>query len=149
MNTIDTDALFRVLQDETNQNCVRRDSIQNEVVFEIPKERLQEVVSVLLNQFDLYHLTAITVQERIEETGCFEVQYNFWKGSGLTLLIRLEKDSAVLRSLTDIIPGADFYEREAAEMFGIRFTHRAETPPLLLPDDWDSGPPMVQNEEMS
>lgn len=147
MITINVDALFQVLQGETNQGCIRRDSIRNEAVIEIPGEKLQEACSVLLNQFDLYHLSSITVQERTGDSDHFEVQYNFWKGSGLTLLIRLEKDSAVLRSLTDIIPGADFYEREAAEMFGIQFTHRVETPPLLLPDDWDGPPPMLQKKE--
>ncbi len=146
MSKFDADALFRALQDTTDQKCLLRDSIRNEVVIEIPVGKLQEVVCVLLDQFDLTHLTAITVQDRKEEDH-FDVLYNFWKGSGLTLLIKLEKSSAVLRSLTDLIPGADFYEREAAEMFGIRFTHREETPPLLLPEDWDSGPPMVSTEE--
>ena len=149
MNKFDADALVRVLLEETDHECVRRDSIRNEVVIEIPAEMLQEVVSVLLNQFDFTHLTAITVQVRKDHNDHFDVQYNFWKGTGLTLLIKLEKESAVLRSLTDIIPGADFYEREAAEMFGIQFTHRVETPPLLLPDDWDGDPPMLQREESS
>jgi NADH:ubiquinone oxidoreductase subunit C len=147
MNKFDAEALFRALQDKTDQKCFLRDSIRNEVVIEIPVKKLQEVVCVLLDQFGLTHLTAITVQDRKDEEDHFDVLYNFWKGSGLTLLIKLEKDSAVLRSLTDLIPGADFYEREAAEMFGIRFTHREETPPLLLPEDWDSGPPMVSKEE--
>ncbi len=144
MNSINPDVLVQVLQDQTKLELVRQDSIQNEVVIEIPGEKLQEVVIALLNQLDFYHLTTITVQDRGNDTEQLEVQYNFWKGFGLTLLIKLEKDSAVLSSLTDIIPGADFYEREAAEMFGIQFANRTETPPLLLPDDWDSGPPMLK-----
>ena len=144
MSSMKPDVLIRVLQEQTNQKFVRQDSIKNEVVIEIPGEKLQEVVIALLNQLDFYHLTTITVQDRGDDIDQLEVQYNFWKGFGLTLLIRLAKDSAVLSSITDIIPGADFYEREAAEMFGIQFANRTETPPLLLPDDWDSDPPMLK-----
>jgi len=147
VNTIDIDALFNALGGEIDRDCIQQDSIQNEVVIEIPAEKLLEVSSVLLDQFDLYHLSTITAEERAGDPDYLAVQYNFWKGSGLTLLTRLEKDSPVLRSLTGMIPGADFYEREVAEMFGVQFTHRAETPPLLLPDDWDGDPPMLQKEE--
>jgi NADH:ubiquinone oxidoreductase subunit C len=32
-------------------------------------------------------------------------------------------------------------------MFGIRFSGREDTPPLLLPDDWDGGPPFIRKEK--
>jgi NADH-quinone oxidoreductase subunit C len=147
VNTIDVDALIHTLEREFNQARIRQDAIQNEVVIEIPAEKLYQVSSLLLNQFDLYHLTTITAQQRADDTDYLEVQYNFWKKGGFTILTRLDQESPVLRSLTDLIPGADFYEREVAEMFGIQFTHRVETPPLLLPDDWDADPPMLQREE--
>lgn len=149
MNTIDVDALIHTLEREFNQARIRQDAIQNEVVIEIPAEKLYQVSSLLLSQFDLYHLTTITAQQRADDTDYLEVQYNFWKKGGFTILTRLDQESPVLRSLTDLIPGADFYEREVAEMFGIQFTHRVETPPLLLPDDWDGDPPMLQREETS
>lgn len=149
MNTIDMDALCQALEFEVDQACIRQDTIKNEVVIEIPAEKLHQVCSLLLDQFDLYHLTTITAQQRADDQGHLEVQYNFWKKGGFTILTRLEQESPVLRSLTDLIPGADFYEREVAEMFGVQFTHRVETPPLLLPDDWDADPPMLQREETS
>jgi Ni,Fe-hydrogenase III component G len=34
-------------------------------------------------------------------------------------------------------------------MFGISFVGRIETRPLLLPDDWDLGPPMLPDREKS
>jgi NADH-quinone oxidoreductase subunit C len=149
MNMIDLDALTDSLEREFDQARIQQDAIQNEVVIEIPAEKLHQVCTMLLNQFDLYHLTTITAQRRADDAGHLEVQYNFWKHTGFTILIRLEQESPSLRSLTDLIPGADFYEREVAEMFGIQFTHRVETPPLLLPDDWDGDPPMLQREESS
>jgi NADH-quinone oxidoreductase subunit C len=147
MNTIDVDTLIHTLEREFNQARVRQDAIQNEVVIEIPAEKLHQVCTMLLNQFDLYQLTTITAQERADDQEHLEVQYNFWKHAGFTILTKLKKESPVVRSLTELIPGVDFYEREVAEMFGIQFTHRVETPPLLLPDDWDADPPMLQREE--
>ncbi len=149
MNTIDINELIRTLEAEGHQSCSVLDSIQNEVVVKIPSLELVKIVRILLDRFDLYHLTTITAQVRDSDTDHIEVQYNFWKGTGLTLLTIVERESPELQSITDMIPGADFYEREVAEMFGISFAGRIETRPLLLPDDWDLGPPMLPDREKS
>jgi NADH-quinone oxidoreductase subunit C len=149
VNTIDINELIRTLEAEGHQSCSVLDSIQNEVVIKIPSVELIKIIRILLDRFDLYHLTTITAQVRDSDTDHIEVQYNFWKGTGLTLLTIVERESPELQSITDMIPGADFYEREVAEMFGISFAGRIETRPLLLPDDWDLGPPMLPDREKS
>jgi NADH-quinone oxidoreductase subunit C len=149
VNTIDINELIRTLEAEGHQSCSVLDSIQNEVVIKIPSVELIKIIRILLDRFDLYHLTTITAQVRDSDTDHIEVQYNFWKGTGLTLLTIVERESPELQSITDMIPGADFYEREVAEMFGISFVGRIETRPLLLPDDWDLGPPMLPDREKS
>jgi NADH-quinone oxidoreductase subunit C len=45
-----------------------------------------------------------------------------------------------LPTLTSVWPGADWHEREAFEMFGIRFDGHPNLVPLLLPDGFDGHP---------
>jgi len=55
-------------------------------------------------------------------------------GTGTEVLVRTQIPSASphLASLVSVFPGADWHERETSEMFGIEFTGRPSTEPLLL-----------------
>jgi NADH:ubiquinone oxidoreductase subunit C len=127
--------------------CKFYDGILGDQTIILTPDQLRSVIDVIFETFDYCHLSAITVQQRTDHPGEIEVFYNFWGGFGFSLLIMLPVKSAKLPSLISVIPGADFYEREAAEMFGIEFTGRRETPALLLPDEWDQGPPFIGEKE--
>jgi len=123
------------------------DGIRGDHTILIKPDQLMPVIDVIFEIFEYCHLSAITVQQRNDQPDEIEVFYNFWSGSGFSLMLKLPVESVKLPSIISTIPGADFYEREAAEMFGVEFSGRDETPPLLLPDDWDQGPPFIAKEE--
>jgi NADH-quinone oxidoreductase subunit C len=138
---------LRCVAAHTQQPCELSDHIKNEVAVTVPADDLHDIVAALMNELKLTHLSAITAQQREDRPEEIQVMYHFWQGGGYTLIVWLPESKPVLTSIMDLIIGADFYEREAAEMYGITFTNREETPPLLLPDDWDEGPPMRRKEE--
>lgn len=131
------------IESEIGKPCQQIENILNEHVLQIPSEDLRQVVKIMIQKHGLRHLSTITAQITKDNPDTIEVFYHFWKGSGFTLFMTLEKENPVIDSIIDIIPGVDFYEREVAEMYGVRYNMRDAMPPLLLPDDWAEGPPML------
>ena len=108
----------------------------DETFLVLAPDKVRPVVKLLMDKFDIYHLSTITG----DDTGDgVRLLYHFWSGYGITLDTRLPYDNLRFPTLTDLIPGAAFYEREIQEMLGVTF-EGLETPgPMFLPDDWKSG----------
>ena len=117
----------------------------NEVEITISKQQILLAVKTILKS-GIWHLSAITCQQLENE---FILLYHFWKSGGLTLLISLDEKILQIDSICSLIPGAEFYEREVREMFGIEFLGLPNPTPLLLPYDWEGGYPMRKKEPAS
>ena len=115
----------------------------NEVKITISKQQILLAVQTILKS-GIWHLSAITCQQLENE---FNLLYHFWKSGGLSLLIRLDEKNLRIDSICSLIPGAEYYEREAREMFGIEFLGMPNPIPLLLPDNWQGGYPMRKKEQ--
>jgi NADH-quinone oxidoreductase subunit C len=70
----------------------------------------------------IYHLLSTTKKER------------------LRLKVRLSGDSPVIDSVTSIWAGANYFEREVYDLFGVRFSGHPYMRRLLMPEDWEGHP---------
>jgi NADH-quinone oxidoreductase subunit C len=70
----------------------------------------------------VYHLLSIPKKERVR------------------LKVRLDSASPVVESLTSVWPGANYFEREVFDLFGIRFTGHPHLRRILMPEDWEGHP---------
>ena len=111
----------------------------DETVLVVSTDGVRKIVGHLVEALGITHLSTITGQE-VDEG--IELLYHFWHGSGLTLRTVLPFDRLELATVTDVIPGAAFYEREIVEMLGVTFAGLLDPARLFLPDDWDEPPPL-------
>ena len=73
----------------------------------------------------------------------FEVVINLLslsKNLRKTIKVQVPDENLTIPSITDIYPGANFYEREVFDMFGIVFENHPELSRILMPDDWIGHP---------
>ncbi|MBT8213241.1 MAG: NADH-quinone oxidoreductase subunit C [Acidimicrobiia bacterium] len=56
------------------------------------------------------------------------------------LLTGVPASNPVVASISSVYPGANFYEREAFDMFGIVFSGHPDLTRILMPDEWEGYP---------
>jgi len=103
---------------------------------------LQELVPIIvaLRVKRLGYLSAIVCMDLGPEANEMEVLYHFCPGDAvIALRVRIPRNGGVLPSLCEIVPGAEVFERELREMFGIEITGLHTPDRLYLPDDWPEG----------
>jgi NADH-quinone oxidoreductase subunit C len=69
----------------------------------------------------------------------FELVYRLQStpfGVGLFLKTEVPRDEAVIETITDLWPAADWQEREVYDMFGIEFRGHPDLRRILMPEDF-------------
>jgi NADH-quinone oxidoreductase subunit C len=73
----------------------------------------------------------------------FEVVYHLLsipKKDRVRLKVRLDSASPAVESLTSVWAGANYFEREVFDLFGIRFNGHPYMRRILMPEDWEGHP---------
>jgi NADH-quinone oxidoreductase subunit C len=95
------------------------------------------------SQCDFNFLSDITCVDWYPAEPRFEVIYHLLsiaKKERVRLKVRLDSASPTVESLTPLWPGANYFEREVFDLFGIRFTGHPYLRRLLMPEDWEGHP---------
>jgi len=62
------------------------------------------------------------------------------RNTDIRLKVACDAEAPRLPSLTPVYPGANWYEREAFDMFGVRFDGHPGLTRIYMPNDWDGHP---------
>jgi NADH-quinone oxidoreductase subunit C/D len=114
-----------------------------------PPDRAHDVIAHLKRGgYDmLYDLAAVDERVRADRPSLpardFTVVYHllsFDRNDDLRIKIALDEAHAALPSVTDVWPSANWYEREAFDMFGIVFDGHPHLARILMPPAWRGHP---------
>lgn len=67
------------------------------------------------------------------------------KGPQVSIRLDLGRNEPEAPSLTSVWPTANWHEREAFDMFGIRFAGHPDLRRILLPENWQGGYPLLKD----
>lgn len=91
--------------------------------------------------FDM--LSCLTGIDNGVEPNTMEVVYNLYSipfNHHVMLKVSLPRENSEIDSVTEIWRGADWYEREVFDMFGIKFNGHSDLRRILMPADWEGFP---------
>jgi len=116
-----------------------------DVVLTIAREDVPRVLRVAKedSRLDFKYLRCLSGVDHGEEGLEVVYQlYSFTRKHSVTVKVRIPQEEPRVASVTPIWRGADWHEREAAEMFGIEFEGHPNLVPLLLPEDMTDHHPL-------
>lgn len=115
------------------------------IFVDVSRENLQDAVKILASS-GVTHLSTIS---GVDAGDRIEVLYHFFgKGNVITLRTWVPKQDPKLKTITQTIPGAILYEREVHDLLGVEFEGHPDMRRLILPEDWESGPPLRKEWRM-
>ena len=129
---------------EASPDAVAEDSVTGQNVFRVPADGLVEfVTSAREAGFEMFiDVTAVDYGNRRPAPrfdvviGLLSLQHNM----RLRILVGIDGDPAAVPSITSVYAGANFYEREVYDLFGIEFPGHPDLTRIMLPDDWEGHP---------
>ncbi len=118
----------------------------------VPAENLRDILRFLKEEVPLpyrtlYDLTAIDERERANRHGqppsVYTAVYqvlSYGRNADVRFKVPLQGEEPHMPTITDIFPAANWYEREAWDMFGIRFDGHPNLRRILMPPSWVGHP---------
>jgi NADH-quinone oxidoreductase subunit C len=118
---------------------------RDEMTIFVDRASIREACVLLRDNpnFPFNYLSDITCVDWYPSEPRFEVVYHLLsipKKDRVRLKVRLDGSSPVIESVTSVWPGANYFEREVFDLFGVRFTGHPYLRRLLMPEDWEGHP---------
>jgi NADH-quinone oxidoreductase subunit B/C/D len=142
--------LTRALGEKFRDAVVPIEPVSDMLTLQVAENRLKDVLRYLKTEATpgyqrLDDLTAIdeSARRKRQTDSDFTMVYHllsFDSASRLRLKVPLKGRGPVTRSITDIWPSANWYEREVFDLYGIRFEGHPYLRRIMLPDEWEGHP---------
>jgi NADH-quinone oxidoreductase subunit C len=118
---------------------------REEMTIHIDRAGIREACALLRDDAEcaFNFLSDVTCVDWYPSEPRFEVVYHLLslsKKERVRLKVRLNSGSPAVESLTSVWPGANYFEREVFDLFGIRFTGHPYLRRILMPEDWEGYP---------
>jgi NADH-quinone oxidoreductase subunit C len=116
---------------------------RNELTLWIHPQRIVQACEFLKAAQQYLYLEDITALDWYPAEPRFEVVYHMYcipRKLRLRLKVKLGGENPEIATVTTVWRSANWYEREAFDLFGIQFKGHPNLRRILLPDDWQGHP---------
>jgi len=116
---------------------------RDELTIFVARESIREACVRLKSQGLTDFLSDLTCADFYPREPRFEVAYHLLsikRKERVRLKVVLSGDDAVMESITQVWPSANFFEREIFDLFGIRFLGHPYLRRIMMPEDWEGHP---------
>src|SRR5260370_11032817 len=116
---------------------------RGELTLEVAAGKIASVCGFLKYDETFVRLSGLTAVDRYPSEPRFEVVYHLHsveRNERVRLKCRLRGEDPVIESVTGVWRGANWYEREVFDLFGIKFLGHPDLRRILMPDDWEGHP---------
>jgi NADH-quinone oxidoreductase subunit C len=131
-----------VIQQELPDAIVDAKSAFGEVTLAIAPAHIVNVCRVLKDSAGFERLSGVTAIDWWPREARFEVVYllhSIRKNTRLRLTVGLGEDEEI-DSVCSVWRGANWYEREVFDLFGIQFRNHPNLERIMMPADWEGHP---------
>src|SRR5215470_3056455 len=128
------------------QAVVEAVEFRGEQTLVLVPEQLVAVCAYLQKQLQYTFLSSVTAVDWLERVPRYDVVYHLLsipRLSELRLKVRVGKqgeEHPSVPTVTGVWPGANWYEREVYDLFGITFAGHPDLRRILMPNDWTTHP---------
>jgi NADH-quinone oxidoreductase subunit C len=116
---------------------------RGELTLEIAPAKIASVCGFLKYDRQFVRISSVTAVDRYPREPRFEIVYHLHSvehNQRIRLKCRLAGDAPRIESVTGVWRGANWYEREVFDLFGIQFTGHPDLRRIMMPDDWEGYP---------
>ncbi len=118
---------------------------RDEMTIYVERSAIREACALLRSDTNcpFNYLSDVTCVDWYPSEPRFEVIYQLLSMPNkerVRLKVRLSGESPTLESITSVWPGANYFEREVFDLFGVRFSGHPYLRRILMPEDWQGHP---------
>ncbi len=141
---MDAQSTSQKIKEKFGSDILEEELCCDEITIEVTQSSLKEILAYLKQPpepgYDvLIDLTAVDYLIPKKRTKVIYFLYNPKTRETLNIAINAERLSSI-PSVTDLWEGANWYERELYDLFGLRFEGHPDLTRILMPDDWEGHP---------
>ncbi len=110
-----------------------------ELTVEVSAENIVDALRRIKSDLKFEQLTTLTAVDRYPAEPRFEIVYHlhsFAKKERLRVKAMVSGEKAEIESACGVYRGANWYEREVFDFYGVRFLNHPDLRRIMMPDDW-------------
>jgi NADH-quinone oxidoreductase subunit C len=137
------DSLLVIIDAVQNRYTTELKIICGEPNLMVPRIHILQISLFLRDEYGFQLMDISAVDYFPQSQPRFQVLYQLYamkENHRLMFRVPVDEGEPSLASLTPVFPGANWYEREVWDMFGVHFEGHPDPRRIMMPSDWEGHP---------